>query len=104
MMFVSNLRGHRNLETMGFYTRFPPTRPAVDFPDLTAYLSGHSKGRAEKLGLGALTRTIHQQMMPPLVLMGLLLSRHIPPYIRLVHSITIMYVVAEAFESDVRNG
>ena len=85
MMFVGNLRGHRNLQATGIYTRYPPTRPAEDFPDLTAYLSEHSKGRAQRLGIGAMTGRIHQRMMPPLVLMGLLLFRHLPPYIRLVH-------------------
>ncbi len=64
-MFVGNLRGHRNLQATGIYTRFPPTRPAQDFPDLTAYLSEHSKGRAERLGIGAMTGRIHQRMMPP---------------------------------------
>ena len=51
IMLVSNLMGHRNIQTTMIYTRFLPTRLAEDFPDLTAYLSEHSKGRAERLGL-----------------------------------------------------
>ena len=65
MMFVGNLRGHRNLQATGIYTRFAPTRPAEDFLDLTAYLSEHSIVRAERLGIGAMTGRIHQRMMPP---------------------------------------
>ncbi|MCH7497096.1 MAG: site-specific integrase [Candidatus Marinimicrobia bacterium] len=52
IMLVSNLMGHRNLETTMIYTRFLPSRLAEDFPDLTAYVSEHSKGRAERLGIG----------------------------------------------------
>ena len=51
IMLVSNLMGHRNLETTMIYTKFLPSRLAEDFPELTAYLSEHSKGRAEKLGI-----------------------------------------------------
>ena len=42
---------HRNLETTMICTKFLPSRLAEDFPDLTAYLSVHSKGRAERLGI-----------------------------------------------------
>jgi len=52
IMLVSNLMGHRNLETTMIYTKFLPSRLAEDFPDLTAYLSEHSKGRATRLGIG----------------------------------------------------
>ena len=51
IMLVSNLMGHRNLETTMIYTKFLPSRLADDFPDLMAYLSEHSKGKAERLGI-----------------------------------------------------
>ena len=51
ILLVSNLMGHRNLETTMIYTRFLPTRLSGDFPDLMAYMSEHSKGRAHMLGL-----------------------------------------------------
>ena len=51
IMLVSNLMGHRNLETTMIYTRFLPSRLSEDFPGLTAYLSERSKGRAERLGM-----------------------------------------------------
>ncbi len=51
IMLVSNLMGHRNLETTMIYTKFLASRLAEDFPKLTAYLCEYSKGRAARLGL-----------------------------------------------------
>ena len=49
---ISDLMGHCNLETTIIYTLHMPTRLAKNFPDLTAYMNEHPKGRAERLGIG----------------------------------------------------
>ncbi|MFB0516736.1 MAG: tyrosine-type recombinase/integrase [Candidatus Neomarinimicrobiota bacterium] len=54
IMLVSNLMGHRNIETTMIYTRFLSTRLVEDFPDLAAYVSEYSKGRAKLLGISRL--------------------------------------------------